>query len=507
VSGSERSPSLAKNTLFNVVDTGVRHSLALVLSPILFWSLGAETYGLWSVIWAFSGSLGLVDLRVNAAMTPLVATAHSEGNTTRVIRLVNNGLMFYGAVGGLIFCASYGVLQIQALQQLIPETIRQDAGFAVPAAAAVFSLSTLLTMSNGILHGLQRYDITATIKMSLGALRALLLISVALLGGGLQELVVVEVAVSIALFCWSWISVMRFVPGYRLSLTPEKVLLRELLSFGSRLQVGHVTHLIALHFDKLILSALLGLQAVAFYDLGAKIVGIARTLPPLLVSATMPVASALHAAGKKQELWTFFREGTQGLAWLGLPLFLWVSISAESLLISWAGVATMESQSTLWLLSVGFFVKAYSEMGYLVIVGIGRPDVEMKRSLIAAAVNVVLSTGLIKLMGFAGAPLGTSLALCVGAGVLFVALVRHFGRSFGEVISPLFLPLLTGIPAGAAAYAIMQLAPASRYGAIPYLAGAAVAIGLIYLASGWATGVFRGNSFLDLRRRGKHSRN
>ncbi|MDA0335839.1 MAG: oligosaccharide flippase family protein, partial [bacterium] len=388
MSGSAGSPSLAKNTLFNIVDMGVRHSLALVLSPILFWSLGTETYGLWCVIWAFSGSLGLADLRLNAAMTPLVATAHSEGNTDRVIRLINNGLLFYGALGALIFAASYGILQIPALQLLIPESIRQDAGFAIPAATAVFSLSTLLTMSNGILHGLRRYDVTATIRMCLGALRALLLISVALLGGGLKELVLVEVAISIALFCWSWISVMRYVPGYRLAFAPERALLRELLSFGSRLQVGHVAHLIAMHFDKLILSALLGLEAVAFYDLGAKIVGIARTLPPLVVSATMPLASALHASGKKEDLWIFFKEGTQILAWVGLPLFLWVSMGAKSLLISWAGVAAMESQTTLWLLSVGFFVKAYSEMGYLVIIGIGRPDVEMKRSLVAAAVNV-----------------------------------------------------------------------------------------------------------------------
>ncbi len=38
---------------------------------------------------------------------------------------------------------------------------------AVPAAVAVFSLSTLLAMSNSILYGLQRYDITAKIKMGM----------------------------------------------------------------------------------------------------------------------------------------------------------------------------------------------------------------------------------------------------------------------------------------------------------------------------------------------------
>lgn len=500
MSDSEGSPTLVRNTLFNIVDTGVRHGLALVLSPLLFWSLGAEIYGLWSVIWAFSGSLGLVDLRLNAALTPLVATARKEGDTARVVQLVNNGLLFYGALGILVFGASYGVMQIPFLQLLIPEAIREDAAFAVPAAAAVFSLSTLLTLSNGVLFGLQRYDITATIRMAVGALRALLLIGVVLLGGQLKELVAVEVGIAILLFLCSWIAVLRYVPGYRFAVAPDRAILRELLSFGSKLQVGHAAHLVAMHFDKLILSALLGLQAVAFYDLGAKIVGIARTLPPLLVSATMPIASVLHASGDDEDLWAFFKGGTQALAWVGMPIFLWVCIGAEPLLRAWIGVAAMESQVTLWLLSVGFFVKSYSEMGYNVVVGIGRPDVEMKRSLTAAALNVVLSAGLTQVFGFAGAPLGTSLALCVAAGLLFAVLVRQFGKPVRDVIAPLVLPGLVAIPAAAAAFGILHFAPASRYGALAHLAGAALAIGLIYLAAGWASGALR-SEFLSYRSR------
>jgi O-antigen/teichoic acid export membrane protein len=381
------------------------------------------------------------------------------------------------------------------LLQLIPEGVRQDAAFAVPAAAAVFALSSLLTLSNGILFGLQRYDVTATIRMSVGVVRALLLIGVVLLGGKLTQLVLVEVGVSIALFVLSWIAVVRFVPGYRFSLRPQKAVLKELIRFGSQLQVGHVAHLVAMHFDKLILSALLGLQAVAFYDLGAKIVGIARTLPPLLVSATMPIASALHAAGEKERLWQLFRKGTQVLAWAGMPVFLWACVGSEPLLRAWVGVVTPESQITLWLLSIGFFIKAYSEMGYNVIVGTGQPDVEMKRSLTAGLLNVLLSAGLIHAVGFAGAPLGTSLALCVAAAMLFVALGRQFGKPVGHFLTPLLLPGLAAIPAVAAAYGILSLAPASRYAAIPYLAAAALAIGLVFLAGGWAVGALRRDVF------------
>lgn len=490
------SPSMARNTLFNIVDMGMRHSLSLVLSPVLFWSLGAQTYGLWTVIWAFSGSLALADLRLNAAMTPLIAAAHKANDNLRLVRLVNSGLLFYSLLALVIFGAVFLVLQSPLLQRLIPEAVRPSAGFVLPAATAVFALTTMLTMSTGILNGLQRYDVTATIKMIAGVLRAILLVAVALLGGSLQDLVLVEVGITVTHFLCSWVAVVRFVPSYRLSVLPDKGILKELVAFGSRLQVGHVAHLVAMHFDKLILAALLGLPAVAFYDLGAKIVGIARTLPPLLVSATMPIASALHVADKKTELWIFFRDGTQVLAWVGLPVFLWACVGAEPLLIAWVGVAAEESQVTLWLLSVGFFIKAYSEMGYSVVLGIGRPDVEMKRSLVAGVLNAVLSAGLIQWIGFAGAPLGTSLALAVAAVMLFSALLRHFDQPASALLAPLWLPLLIAVPAGAAAGAILRFVPTSRFGSIPYLTAAAVVIALVYLLAGKAAGILQSNPFL-----------
>lgn len=494
------SPSMARNTLFNMVDTGLRLSLSLVLSPILFWSLGAQTYGLWTVIWAFSGSLALADLRLNAAMTPLIAAADKAGNADRLRRLVNNGLLFYGALGGLILAVVLLVLKVPALHGLIPLSVRASADFVLPAAAAVFSLTTLLTLSTGVLNGLQRYDVTAMIKMVAGLARALLLVGVALLGGTLHDLVLVEVGITVVHFVSSWIAVIACVPAYRLSLRPDAAVLRELAAFGSRLQVGHVAHLVAMHFDKLILAAMLGLPAVAFYDLGAKIVGIARTLPPLFVSATMPIASAMHTAGEKTALWTFLRDGTQILAWTGMPIFLWVCVAADPLLAAWAGVASVESRLTLWLLSGGFFIKAYSEMGYSVVLGIGRPDVEMKRSLMAGGLNIVLSAGLIHWIGFAGAPLGTSLALTVAAVMLLAALVRHFDQPFGALLRPLLLPLATAVPAGAAAWAILRFVPPGRYQSIPWLAGAAIAIALIYLAAARAAGILRDNPFVAFAR-------
>ncbi len=66
------------------------------------------------------------------------------------------------------------------------------------------------------------------------------------------------------------LAVRRRVPGFRFVARPHASSLRELISFGSKLEIGHVAYLVARHFDKLLLTAFLGLEAVAYYDVGSQ---------------------------------------------------------------------------------------------------------------------------------------------------------------------------------------------------------------------------------------------
>ena len=494
-----KPPTLAKNTLFNVASSILRLVIGLVVSPILFWKLGAESYGLWSVIWALSGTLELMDLRLGAAATPLVASARESGDNERVVSLANTGFFFYSLLGIATMIVAMLLIQIPALTAWLPENLEQDATIILPVAVLVFILSTLISLSSGLLQGLQRYDITSSVSVIVGVLRAILLISIALAGGGLKELVLAEAGM-VALRCLLLtLAVRRDIPGFRFLPHPNRQAFRELFNFGVKLEIAHAAHLISMHLDKLLLTAFLGLRVVAFYDLGSKLVGIARSLPLLLVSAALPVASSLEASGDNERLRDFYERGTSILAWTGMPIFIWVAVGAGPLLFAWAGVTAIEAQITVWILAFGYFVNVCSGMAYNIVVGIGKPELEMRRSMLAGFLNVSLSVGLIYLIGFPGAPVGTALALTAGSLYLFWTVQSHFNRPFCSAIRPLLPALPPALPAGIGAYLILTFAGPGRLEVIVSVIMASIFIGGIYLLAGMRFGIFSREFFESVR--------
>src|SRR2546429_5523300 len=92
------APSLLRNTAFNGAAAGLSLAVSVVLSPVLLAALGLERFGLWSLLWAITGSLGLIDLRLVAAVAPLAAAAWTRHEQDRLARLASTGVVFYAGL-------------------------------------------------------------------------------------------------------------------------------------------------------------------------------------------------------------------------------------------------------------------------------------------------------------------------------------------------------------------------------------------------------------------------
>jgi O-antigen/teichoic acid export membrane protein len=460
----------------------VNLGVGLIVSPVLLVALGVERYGLWSLLWAITGSLGLLDLRTAGALTPLAATAWAREERDRVVRLVTTGLTFYAALGVLEVGAVLLCTKVPGLMAWLPGPLREEGAFALIAAAAVFAINSVTLVFTSLLHAFQRFDLAARIAMAVTVFRGTVLVAVAWSGGGLRELVLAEGSVA----CLQWLVtarvVRRLLPEVRLLRRPDPGAFRELISFGGKLQLSHIAHLISLHADKILLSAFLGLTAVAYYDLGQKIAYVMRRLPLLLISATMPVASAMEAKGDREELWNFYLKGTRALVYAATPLFIFTVTGAGAILFAWTGVTAIEARMAVWLLAIGFYLSLISGMAYSIVIGIGKPELEMHRSLLTGGINLVLSASLIPLIGFAGAPLGTALALAAGSWYLIQTLNARFGHPFSAVFRLFRLPALGALPATGGALILLTLVNGGRGGALAGLAGSILIIGTVY---GW----------------------
>lgn len=486
-------PSLARNTAFNVAASMVNLGVGLVLSPVLLTALGLERFGLWSLLWAITGSMGLLDLRLAAAITPLAAMAWAQEAHDRVARLVSAGLVFYVALGLMEVGAALIGTRTPGLMGWIPAPLREEGRFALALAVGVFALNGVTSVFSGLLAGLQRFDLSARIAMGVTVFRGILLVAVAWGGGGLRELVLAEgvvAGVQCAATVWK---ARQILPELCLLRAPDPRAFRELVSFGGKLQVAHAAHLVALHGDKLLLSGFLGLSAVAYYELGSKIAYLMRALPLLLISATMPVASAMEAVGDRKRIWEFYLAGTRVLVFAATPLLVFTATGAEAILLTWVGIDASEARQAVWLLAVGYYVNLVSGMANAVSVGMGKPEIEMRRSLLAGALNLGLSAGLIPLIGFSGAPLGTMLALAAGSWYLMQRFHTEVARPFSVVLGFFCRPALAALPVGGGAALLLALTDGGRSSAVAGLVGSALLIGTVYLWLGIREGLIRRN--------------
>ena len=483
------APSLLRNTAFNGAAAGLSLAVSVVLSPVLLAALGLERFGLWSLLWAITGSLGLIDLRLVAAVAPLAAAAWTRHEQDRLARLASTGVVFYAGLGAVELLAAAAWVRTPALVTWIPAAFRGEGQVALELAVAVFALGSVTSVFTSLLYSVQRFDLAACITMATTALRGTALVVVARRGGGLEALLLVEGAVAGAQCAASAWAVKRLLPGVDLVRRPDPGAARELIGFGGKLQVAHAAHLISLHGDKLLLSAFLGLGAVAYYDLGSKVAYLMRGLPLLLISATMPAASALEAAGDRPRLWRFYLTGTRMLVFAATPLLVFTLAGARPILLAWTGVDALEARVAVWVLALGYYLNLVSGMANSVAVGIGKPELEMRRSLLAGSANLALSAALIPLVGFAGAPLGTAVALGGGSWYLIRAFNAEFGRPFATILDLFRVPLVAAVPVAAVAAIILRLTAGGRRGAVLGLAVSAVLIGTVYLWLGLRDGV------------------
>jgi len=155
----------------------------------------------------------------------------------------------------------------------------------------------------------------------------------------------------------------------------------------------------------------------------------------------------------------------------------------------------------LRLLAAGYMVNSLSNAMACVCQGIGRPDIQAWQSALQLVANLVLSVLLYRLIGPLGPPLGTSLALILGAWLFAVRFHPVLGTSTLHVLrhaaaAPIIIAVVAVI-AGWVATAWLGAAGRPEAALKLLLAGGVFAV--VYLGGCWIIGVL-GREELDVLR-------
>jgi O-antigen/teichoic acid export membrane protein len=441
--------TLIRNTLSGAAAYFVELAVTLFLAPYLLGMLGAELFGVWIVLVVTTNYFSLFDLGVSLGFIKHLAEAEALGRVKQRNEIVATGWVFY--VGFSLFVIGAGMVLGDQLFQFL----KVDPAFApvYRGVLAVFGIRNCCVIYRSLLFARQRIDVLNAIAIAAALLNASATVAVLALGYGLSGLVAVSIGV--AVFHVASEIVMAYRCCDRLRLQPFSASLptfRTLYHYGIRVQASRLADLVYLHVDKLLLSHFVGFGSVTFYELGAKVAGLTRTFPTVLLQGLLPVAAELEAQRNRERLLRLYLKGSKYLVALAFPLAAFSMLEADRIMRVWLGAGDHAGAVlALRALTVAYLFHLLMEAALAVARGIGVVQFEMRALMATALLNLGLSALLIMRYGLTGALVGTAASMAIGYGLFMRSFHRYLALSFRQLAREVYLVPFTGVAIASAA--------------------------------------------------------
>ena len=459
----EFSKKLVTNTFFNVLGRSWSFLVSLLLTPYILSHLNVGDFGAWVLFTIFTYSFSLLDLGLGSSFVKYISEYHTHEDYDRVSKVIFSGLAFYSLFGVLLTIV--GLLIEQPLLQLFRIANASHVYFLVLLTCAITNIGAMFL---SVFKGIQRMDKSNSIEIRMSVVTVLgtiifLEAGLGMFGLALNALVNAVLALILTVF-----TVKRVVPKVSLGWNFDAKLLREMFAYGAKISVSRVGGLICFQADKLIVSRVLGLAAVSFYEVSSRLTSFMRAVPLVMLSALIPATSELGARNDREKILRTYLLVSKYVAMVTVAMVAFLVLEAGSVVRLWLGKTFDQSAFLVQILAIGYGVNVLGGAASQTGAGVGRPEFDMRSTILLSIVNPVMSLLLVQEFGAPGAAAGTSLALIVAAIYLLVTFHRNYTEtSVWTVLRDIHArPILSGIVASLAVVGFHHIVPG-----VPALAG------------------------------------
>jgi O-antigen/teichoic acid export membrane protein len=399
----------------------------LVTLPVIVHQLGTEQYGLLTLVMAITGYFALVDINVTAGSVKYIAEYHAQRDFRRMNEVITFGALFYVTLGALGFI---GILfATPSLVDWFMKLPPAEVPFAMEVmhvAAFGFFFSQLQTYANSIPQSVQAYGLTARAEMLFGVLVPVATAGLLLGGGDLLAVVVLRVVASGVHFGVLVFFSRRLLPEFRVTL-PSRGICRLLLAFSGYSYLSRLAAVTHAHADKLIVGSLLGLTALAYYNVATQIASRLSSLNYRLSSVLYPAASAMQTCGEMKKLQRICFTATSYLTFLNGAGTVLLCLFGREILFYWMGADfAREAYWVMVFVAIAFFFDSLTMLPSLINDAFGLPRNTGAFAVLRTIIAVILTYVFARHYGIEMVALAQTLAALLAGGG-FLAFVH--GRS------------------------------------------------------------------------------
>jgi O-antigen/teichoic acid export membrane protein len=460
-----RPSRFARNAVANWIVFFFIALVSFFLSPYVVHNLGAEKFGVWTVLGGLLGYLGLLDFGIRTAVSRYIAhdqaaSAHEECSSTTSAALRLIGLLGIGAVLVSMVFAFFAPLFFN-----IPDALVNDTRIIIVVGGLTVALSLTGGIFGGVVTGLQRFDISGVVEILVTVVRTAAFVLALREGYGLVALAAIQLAASALNFVLFVAAAHRLYPELKIRLRGSMLPhIRKLVSFGMSMTAVYALGQLIYYSHALVIGALLPIEAVTFFAIAGSLCVQVRGVASSLAYLMTPRVSALTSIGSS-------RVGEEILTVAGFATVVAAPIAAifwlrgESFITLWMGPEYGPiSGQVLRILAAVVWLEASRSVVMHSFIGMAKQRTLIPGLSVEAASNLALSIALVGPLGVVGVAYGTLVPF------VLVSLWYFPWRLWVEIKVPfalyyrkaLLLPTLACVPFALASAAMEWFIPASN---------------------------------------------
>jgi O-antigen/teichoic acid export membrane protein len=408
MSEEKLSVKIVRNTIYNIIGNFWTILVSIFLIPYIISHIGIERFGIWSLITVITGYLGLLDIGISRSFVKYIAEFYTIRDYKKINDIISTGFVFFLIFGILIVLAA--CFSVNSLIRFfnIPDKLYFETKFVFLLGVIIFAINNIVNIFSAIQVGLQRMDISNKINILL----SLPLISGTVFflekGYGLTGLVINQSIILIITTFTNIIIAYKIFPYLQIKISYFNTrTFKQMFNFGIKVQITRLESIFLFETDKLLISHFLNVGLVSLYTIGASVVNKMRSIPIMLCSAVLPAASEISALQDKKALQELYLRGTKYVSVVGIPLLVFIFITAPLVILVWIGEIYTESVQVIRILAPSYLINILTGVSSAMIVGMGKPEVLMKSSIAQFILNLVLSVILVIKIGFVGVVIAT----------------------------------------------------------------------------------------------------
>lgn len=363
--------SLKRNILANYASQIYVTLIGIVMVPMYVSYMGAEAYGLVGFFTMLQAWFQLLDMGLTPTMARETARFNGGANDAlslrRLLRAMEGIFIGIAVLGGTAMMVGSNAIASSWLKvQQLPLTEVQH---SIMIMAVIIGLRWVCGLYRGAINGFERQVWLSVFNIVIATARFVLVIPFFIFVGTTPTqfffyqlvLAVIETTVLI-------IQTYRLLPNITVvTLKPwEWAPLRGVLKFSLSIAFTSAVWVLVTQTDKLVLSKLLLLSDYAYFTLATLVAGGVGVLSGPISAALLPRMSKLSAEANDVEMIGLYRNATQLVGTITIPVVLVLAFFGEKILWVWTGdhdIAT-KAAPILILYTLGNGVLAFGSFQY-----------------------------------------------------------------------------------------------------------------------------------------------